>query len=194
VVDPGNVLLVAAEVHVPCHYTESITASVWATSPEVDIAVVNPGQCLGQGTALIPVMSLLAIPRASLPSTEVTVALSHTGASLPRATTIADLREPVMKSESVATRAAEVSRAIQAAREDALRRVSYPLQFVLRTVGFQRWSDTSLGCPKAGQSHEPGQEAGYVIAFQESDANASLLEYHATASNLAFCGVVSEAS
>jgi hypothetical protein len=188
--DPGNSLMVAGLVDLPCKATDSTSATMSATT-ELTITVANSGDCgRGSGMAPLPFLSLMAIPLSALPADEITVRLLHTGVSVPVAKMMVDLRRPLNVHSDVLGLTTEVIAAHTTAMADAGTRVVYPGQVSLLAIGTNRWTDTALGCLIPGQKHAPSDARGYVVFLRGSDQPQLAMEYHVSGTTVAFCGRV----
>jgi hypothetical protein len=188
--DPGNSLMVAAFVDVPCMLTDSVTA-VMSASNEVTITVMNSGGCLKAATQPLPFLTLLAVPLNSVPADEITLKLLHPKLTLPTVKTQVDLREPLNISTDLQGRITEVLGAIRVATDDAVKRVPPGQSISFLEIWTSRWKDTGLGCPAQGQQVTPANATGYTVLVKGSDQPQLAIEYHVSRAELAFCGRVS---
>jgi hypothetical protein len=187
--DPGNSLLVAAYVDVPCTVTQSVTAAL-SLPTEVTIVVVSTPACQNGGELPAANLSLLAIPLTLLPVDEVTVNVLHTGISVPTAKMMVDLRRPLNVATDMQARVDEFHAATTEATNDALTRVPPGQTASFLAFGTNRWTDTSLGCPVLGKPSVAADARGYVIFLRGSDQPQLAMEYHVSGANVAFCGRV----
>ncbi len=205
ITDPGNAMLIAAYVEVPCAQTElsaAITAPDEVTITAVDGAVavppgflpssapsLKPGEC-PKGAGAAPMLSLLAIPLSSLPATELTLKVDHVGIQIAEAKTKVDLQRPLNISRNLDARIAEVRAATQLALQDAMTKVPAGKSVGFRAIGTGRWTDTGLGCPVAGQQYSAITAPGFWVMLESSDQPTMALEYHLAGGVEAFCGRV----
>jgi hypothetical protein len=197
--DPGNSLLIAAQVIEACLSTNSITGIISATNT-LTITVVSSGQCApGSGMQAAPSLSLLSIPLDQLPADEVRINLLHTylhGSfhflpELAAQWTVVDLRHPLDVHNDVQVRMAEVGSSIGAAEADALNRLRPDQTPYPEVVGTARWIDGSLGCPDPGQTYEARDARGFVILLSWfGQPSNSAFEYHISARTVVYCGQV----
>jgi hypothetical protein len=188
--DPGNSLLVAAYVDVPCTVTQSVTAAL-SLPTEVTIVVVSTPACQNGGYAAPTAnLSLLAIPLTLLPVDEVTVNVLHIGISVPTAKMMVDLRRPLNLATDMQARTNEFHAATTAATNDALTRVPPGQTVSFVAFGTNRWTETSLGCPVPGEAYQLADARGYVIFLRGSDQPQLDMEYHVSGTYVAFCGRV----
>jgi hypothetical protein len=192
--DPGNSLMIAAVLDEPCTVTTAVSGVL--SLDEITITVVHTGSCSATpgapkgGAQPAPTLSLLSIPLSALPASEITVNLVHTGASIPVARVPVDLRQPLTIHTNVEAVRSDVVTAISSAERDAGNRIAFPAQILFLGIGTGRWTDTSLGCPVAGQSVSSADARGYVVYLRSTGQPNTALEYHASGTQLAFCGQV----
>ena len=201
--DPGNAMLIGALVEVPC--AESHFSATLSALDEITIVVIDraspytpgfipsgapspkPGAC-AKGFTPAWTLSLLAIPFSALPADELTIKVVHPALDIPVSKTMVDLRRPLNISTDLSARIAEVRAAINLAFQDALTRVTPGQSVGVVALGTQRWPDTGLGCPVAGQQYAAITSMGYLVLLKGSDQPSLLMEYHASGNTLRFCG------
>jgi hypothetical protein len=201
--DPGSALLIGALVEVPC--AESSFSATLSARDEITIAVMDraspyppgfipsggpspkPGAC-AKGVTPAWMLSLLAIPFSALPADELTIKVAHPGLDIPSSKTMVDLKRPLNISTDLTARIAEVRSAINLAFQDATTRVTPGQSVGAVALGTQRWPDTALGCPVAGQQYAAIVSMGYLVLLEGSDQPSLLMEYHASGNTLRFCG------
>ena len=186
--DPGDSLLIAALINEPCMLTNSVSAALSSTN-EISVTVINSGSCPG-GIPPGPSLSLLAIPLSVLPTDEITLDLVHPGIPAHSTRMMVDLRRPLDVHTDVQARIHDVDTAINAAQQDALKRITPGQTVTFLGIGTNRWADTSLGCPIQGRAYPPADARGLVVFMRGSDQPQLAMEYHWSGSTLTFCGRV----
>ncbi len=203
--DPGDAMLVAAYIDVPCAQSEP--SATFSAPNEITITVVDkaiaipsgflpnnapspkPGEC-PKGSPAPATLSLLAFPLTAVPADELTIKVVHPAIQIPDAKTVVDLKVPLNISRNLDARIAEVRAATEQAFQDALTRLPPGASVGFLELGTAQWPDTSLGCPVAGGQYAAVASTGYVVLLKGSDQPSLAMEYHSSGSLKQFCGRV----
>ena len=150
----------------------SVNAVVW---PDGSLGCAQPGQAYTQATVPGYQIGL---------SYQGQVYNYHTDAKH------AFLCESTIQSAGVVKNIAPEVKLVNLAIVDLAQRLGIPREKIIPDpIDAKKWTDTSLGCPQAGQTYNPGDITGYAITLKVKDQNDQEVKYiyHTDLERVVFC-------
>jgi hypothetical protein len=150
----------------------SVSEVVW---PDGSLGCAQPGQAYTQAT--VPGYQIV---------------LSYQGQAYDYHTDArhAFLCENTAQSTGFVKKIAPEVKLINLAISDLAQRLGIPRNQILpEPIDPKKWTDTSLGCPQAGQTYNPGDITGYEITLKVKDQNNQEVKYiyHSDLERVVFC-------